>query len=129
MTEQTRVRSPEKMMAVGQLLLELMRVVRGYFQLDVETLLILLCIYDACKAASDAECVEQRGGGISRRMIAERLGLPRETVRRKVLALEELGLVSVNLEGKVDASFASDEAALAQAYDLCDAAVDRYERH
>lgn len=40
-------------------------------------------------------------GSISRRTIADKTGLPRETVRRKVAELAEQGHVSIDADGQV----------------------------
>jgi hypothetical protein len=92
-----------------ELLLDLLHCVRRvYSDVDMEGLVILLCVSDATMrpfmldASTPLEILlaskppEEVRGSISRRLIADKTGLPRETVRRKILELGESGHVTVD---------------------------------
>ena len=78
-----------------ELVLDLLHQLQSCYPIDVESIIILLCINDAtmrpfmqdADAASEyflpERLPEDVRGGISRIMIADKTGLPRETVRRK----------------------------------------------
>ena len=101
-----------------ELLLDLLYYVRAFYgDVDLETLLILLCVSDATMRpfmldSAQAQNVMQLPkppdeirGSISRRAIADKTGLPRETVRRKVLELVEKGMVIVDADERVRISY------------------------
>lgn len=89
-------------------MVELMRALYGE---DLEAALIMVCVTNATMqkfmaAASPEADVLRRAvlpesirGSISRRMIADKTGLPRETVRRKVAVLIERGQLYIDDDG------------------------------
>ncbi|MBL8549427.1 MAG: hypothetical protein JNJ73_05535 [Hyphomonadaceae bacterium] len=100
--------------AACELLLDLIHALkRHYAGVDMESLLILLCVSDACMRPFMLDPVlreqvreapappEEVRGAISRLMIADKTGLARETVRRKVAALVRAGLLFVDPEGRI----------------------------
>ncbi|HRE44200.1 MAG TPA: hypothetical protein PKY87_09540 [Terricaulis sp.] len=86
---------------------------RFYPGVDMDSLLILLCVSDATmrkfmvdldtppEVMHAAEPPDHVRGSISRRLIADKTGLPRETVRRKVADLVEGGHVSLDQDDGV----------------------------
>lgn len=101
-----------------ELLLDLLYYVRSFYgDIDLEAMLVLLCVSDATMRAfmldaSQAQQVMQLPrppdevrGSISRRAIADKTGLPRETVRRKTLELTEKGFLIVGADDRVRISY------------------------
>ena len=97
-----------------ELILDLLHELRGFYTgLDLEALLVLLCVSDATmrpfmldpKTPTATMCAakppEEIRGSISRRLIADKTGLPRETVRRRILELSESGHVTIDEEGRI----------------------------
>ncbi|WP_395644799.1 hypothetical protein [Terricaulis sp.] len=97
-----------------ELLLDLLHEARQFYgDVDLESLLILLCVSDATMRSfmlepATAQMVLQDPtppdalrGSISRRAIADKLGLPRETVRRKTSRLAAAGMISVDADDRV----------------------------
>jgi len=94
--------------ATSELLLDLVHTARTYFPLDLESLLIIACVNEATMrpfvldTATPPEVLhaarppEEVRGSISRRMVADKLGLPRETVRRKTSELAAMGFLRVD---------------------------------
>lgn len=84
---------------------------QSYLSLDLEALLIVACVSDATMrpfmSANAAPpptsefLPEDLRGSISRRMIADKTGIPRETVRRRVDELVAAGLLIVDSEDKL----------------------------
>lgn len=96
-----------------ELLLDLIYIGRKAWDVELEAFVILLCVSDATMrpfvldpatppeimcAARPPDSVR---GSISRRTIADKTGLPRETVRRKVAELAAAGHVSIDTKGQV----------------------------
>ncbi|MBI3440191.1 MAG: hypothetical protein HY054_16325 [Proteobacteria bacterium] len=92
--------------ALNELLFDLLYVAQSYYGLDLESLAIHLCVndatmkpfmsLDAAEIPSVPSLPEQMRGSISRRAVSEVTGLPRETVRRKVQAMVDRGLIIVD---------------------------------
>jgi len=90
------------------LLFDLTFFVRELYGDDLDCAQIMICVNDATMRAfmeslpSDSEVLRMRAppeemrGSISRRMIAEKTGIARETVRRKVGMLIEAGLLAAD---------------------------------
>lgn len=99
--------------ATGELALDVAHGLREIFPVDFESALILLCVNDATMwpvlrhAALDLEAMRQPylppeiRGSISRLMVADKTGLPRETVRRKIKELEKAGYLVVDDKDRV----------------------------
>ena len=99
--------------AATELMLDLFYLTTDYFRLDLETIWILAVIGHetmrpwildpaaASKHLTDQVVPEEMRGFISRRMVADRTGLPRETVRRRIAELEKRGLVALDTKGNV----------------------------
>lgn len=91
--------------AASELFLDIAHVTTSHYKLDLESVWILVVIgqetmrpwiLDEALAAehlSDEQTPPEIRGTISRRMVAEKTGLPRETVRRRIALLESRGLV------------------------------------
>jgi hypothetical protein len=124
--------------AANELLLELIYITRDYAKLDLESLLILLCVSDATMrpfmqaVASEPPPANERvdesiRGSISRRLVADKTGLPRETVRRRIEDLVDTGLIFVDDQGRLRSSPLLGDADLQRAIDAMHAAVGRYQ--
>lgn len=99
--------------AASEVLLDLIYLLQSFAKVDLESLHILLCVTDATmrpfmldpSAAHRMMTVERPPnevrGAISRRSIADKTGLPRETVRRKTAELAELGLLQIDDDGRI----------------------------
>ena len=110
-----------------ELTLDLIHCVRQFYgDVDMDSLLVLLYVSDATMRpfmATNAPGAaimqtktppDQIRGSISRRLIADKTGLPRETVRRKVAELAKKGHILVDDEGRVRISYGlADERAWA----------------
>jgi hypothetical protein len=95
------------------LLFSLIGFMRKAYGEDLESALIMICVSDAtmqnympgAKPGSDILRKEQLDesvrGSISRRMIADKTGLPRETVRRKVAQLIARNFLYVDANGAI----------------------------
>lgn len=125
--------------SANELLLEMLRIARGYAKVDLESLLVLLCVNDATMRPfmltdsdlplpTSAQIDEKLRGSISRRMIADETGLPRETVRRKADELVEAGLLIVDPEGRLRARPLLANADAQANVDALHAAISRYQR-
>ncbi|MBI3437083.1 MAG: hypothetical protein HY054_00210 [Proteobacteria bacterium] len=97
--------------AINELMMELLYLLQAYSEADMESVLIMLYVTDATMrpfmqapspevltAARPADAIR---GAISRRMIAEKTGLSRETVRRKTQKLAKAGLVLIDADDRV----------------------------
>ncbi len=99
--------------AANELLLDLLYLLQSYCKQDLESVAILLCVTDATMRPFMAggsvaleillaeRPPEDIRGAISRRMIADKTGLSRETVRRKTQELAEQGFVLIDEEDRV----------------------------
>ncbi len=96
-----------------ELALDIFYITTSYFQLDLEAIWILAVIGHetmrpwildpsaAPQHLTDQVVPEQLRGSISRVMVADRTGLPRETVRRRIAELEKEGLIALDAKGYV----------------------------
>jgi CRP-like cAMP-binding protein len=126
--------------ATNELMLDLIYLLQSYAKTDLESLVILLCVTDATMrpfmhdAKPDEELLatpkpsDQIRGAISRRMIADKTGLSRETVRRKTQELAEVGLIKVDPDDRVRAAQRLDENDFASTVENGHKAVVRYIR-
>lgn len=122
------------------LLYELIGFMRIAFGEDLESALIMICVSDATMqkympgASPDSEVMlkqtldESVRGSISRRMIADKTGLPRETVRRKVAQLVARNFLYVDSNGAIRATPRLHDPELRQAVINAHEAVKTYQR-
>lgn len=99
--------------AASELMLDIFYTVTKHYQLDLEAIWILTVIGHetmrpwisdpalAAKHMSDARVPDSVRGSISRLMVADRTGLPRETVRRRIAELIAKGLLAPDEKGNV----------------------------
>lgn len=99
--------------AATELMLDLFYTTTSYFQLDLEAIWIIAVIghetmrpwiLDSTTAPqhmTDQRVPDHVRGSISRVMVADRTGLPRETVRRRIAELEKKGLIALDERGHV----------------------------
>lgn len=123
----------------AELLLDIWHELRQLFpDSDVESLLFLLCVLEATMRPfmntispepgilSDPEPPNDVRGFISRRAIADKLGLSRETVRRKTAELAKLGYVAIDRDHGVRMSYALADAASWRRVENSHRAILRY---
>lgn len=127
-----------KFYAALELTLDVWHIVRSTTAVDPESLMIYLCVTEATMrplilgADNPAEVLasihpdEEYRGSISRLLVADRLGLPRETVRRKIKAMVKDGLLMQDDEGRVRVVSRLDEPKALAAPGEIHAAVLRY---
>jgi DNA-binding transcriptional ArsR family regulator len=99
--------------AASELVLDLFYTATKFYQLDLEAIWILMVIGHetmrpwildptlAPKHMTDARVPDSVRGSISRLMVSDRTGLPRETVRRRIAELSAVGLVTADEKGNV----------------------------
>ena len=94
--------------AMTELILDLVHTLQAHHKVDLESLMILLRTQDATMrpfvldpntphdVLHSVTPPDEIRGAISRRMIADKTGLPRETVRRKTADLAEKGWLVID---------------------------------
>jgi DNA-binding transcriptional ArsR family regulator len=99
--------------AAVELFLDTLHIARSVIDLDLESVVIYFCISEASmrplvlgadvppQVRHAALPPEDYRGSISRLLIADRTGLPRETVRRKTNKLVKMGLLTEDDHGRV----------------------------
>lgn len=124
--------------ALAELILDLNYLQQTFCKVDLESMHIIMCVTDASMRTFmlDPETREavmttvnppdSIRGSISRRTIADKTGLPRETVRRKISELAELGLLQIDAAGRVRASQLLGDPALQRTLEGGHAAILRY---
>lgn len=127
-----------KTYAAAELFLDLHYFVSRLAKADCESLAIYVCIAEATmrpvvrnrvladRIATASVAPEESRGSISMLLIADRLGLPRETVRRKVKKLVASGLAYQDAEGRIRTTPNLDETHVQEAIEGIHAAVGRY---
>lgn len=127
-----------KTYAAAELFLDMLYWVGKLADTDIESLAILVCVTEATMrpVLGDAELVERIAtmevapegarGSMSMLLIADRLGLPRETVRRKVKKLIVDGLVYQDEDGRIRTVSKLGEPDVQQAIAGIHTAVGRY---
>lgn len=108
-------------------------------EMDLETLLIFLVVNEAAMRPllvgprarldliDDPSPPDAARGSLSRNLIADRAGLARETVRRKVNALIEAGLFTESRDGEVRPTPLLSDTVYQKIADECFEAVGRYD--
>lgn len=122
-----------------ELMLDMMYAARQAAPIDLESLLIYLTVSEATMrpllldpatppdVLELAEPPEEFRGSITRVLVADRLGLPRETVRRKVQKLLKMGLIQEDGDGRVRTTRNFGDARIQSWVRNSFAAVQRYE--
>lgn len=126
--------------ATNELLLDLIYLLQSYTKTDLESMLILLCVTDATMRPFMHDTMPTQAlmqtpkpddevrGAISRRMIADKTGLSRETVRRKTQELADAGLIRIDEDDRVRSAQRLDEPQFARAVEEGHKVVVRYIR-
>lgn len=121
-----------------ELLFDLTFFIREIYGDDLDCALIMICVNDATmrpfmeKAGPESEVLRVRAppdvirGSISRRMIAEKTGIARETVRRKVANLIDAGLLVADADDAVRVVSRLDDPLTLRTLEAGHAAVKRY---
>lgn len=119
------------------LLLDLSFIANEFVQADYESMMIFVCAAEATmrplmqrvetgSSINAAYPPEHLRGSISRLLIADRTGLPRETVRRKTNALVDRGLLFEDSEGRVRCPPTLSDPRVQNAIEEMHAAISRY---
>lgn len=102
-----------KVYASMELLLDMLHSARSFVPADLDSIAIYLCVGEATMRPVLADPVkvkeletierapEELRGSITMLQVADRLGMPRETVRRKVKQLIEKGLLYADDRGRI----------------------------
>jgi len=124
--------------AINELMTELLYLLQSYSDADMESVLIMLYVTDATmrpfmhdqapspEVLTTARPADVIRGAISRRMIAEKTGLSRETVRRKTQKLAKAGLVLVDADDRVRSAQRLDDEGVQRMVMAGHKAVVRY---
>jgi hypothetical protein len=123
-----------------ELMLDLVYASRVGPKLDLESMFIYLTVSEASRRplmldpSTPAEVLElveppeEYRGSITRLLVADRIGMPRETVRRKIQRMIEEGLLAEDAEGRVRTTRNFGEGSVQDWTRLTFAAVQRYEQ-
>jgi hypothetical protein len=121
-----------------ELFLDMLHAVRKLVDIDLESIAIYICVAEATirpvvadprKVAELAEvevAPEDLRGSITMLLVSDRLGMPRETVRRKVKQLITMGLLYQDEKGRVRSTPTFHEPRLAESVKAISVAVRRY---
>lgn len=133
-------RTRPRVYAACELFLDILWSVRSRApDMDLETLLIFLVVNEAAmrpllvgpNARHDLldhpHPPDEARGAISRNLLADRTGLPRETVRRKVNQLIAAALINETREGELRPATMLSDVIYQQIADECYEAVKRYD--
>jgi len=127
-----------KFFGLLELYLDLTHIVRGDGSLDLESVLIMVCAAEATMhplilsqstppaARKMSNPPEEYRGSISRSLLAERTGLPRETVRRKVATLVATGRLIEDGSRRIRTPANLDRKRLQKLGEAAFVAVERY---
>src|SRR5690349_4187377 len=127
-----------KFFAALELALDVWHIARASTAIDPESLMIYLCVTEATMrplvldgvsppdVLTSIHPAEEYRGSISRLLVADRLSLPRETVRRKIKAMVKDGLLMQDDEGRVRVVSRLGDAAVVAVPSEVHAAVLRY---
>ncbi len=123
---------------LNELMMELLYLLQTYSNTDLESLLILFYVNDATMRpfmldeAPSAELLatprppDAIRGAVSRRMLAEKTGLSRETVRRKIRHLARAGLILIDADDHVRSAQRLHEPDVQRMIEAGHKAVTRY---
>ena len=121
-----------------ELLLDLTRATRMLVQADLESIAICLCVAEATmrpvladparvhELSTTDRAPEAWRGSVTMLQVADRLDMPRETVRRKVKQLIESGLLCADDKGRIRSTPNFDNPTVGSAIDDVHDAVCRY---
>lgn len=127
-----------KTYAAMELVLDILHSARSFVPTDLESIAIYVCVGEATMRpvlanpakVKELETVdrapEELRGSITMLQVADRLGMPRETVRRKVKQLIEKGLLYADEKGRIRSTPNFDNPALNQTIQAIHDAVERY---
>lgn len=121
-----------------ELVLDVLHAARGVADIDLESLNIYLCVAEATmrpvladpdfvkRISTDDVAPETVRGSITMLLVADRLNIPRETVRRKVKKLIEQGLLYEDEKGRIRSTPTFGNPKVSVAVHAIQSAVDRY---
>lgn len=121
-----------------ELFLDILHAVRGLVDIDFESIAIYVCVAEATMrpVMADTDLVEKLPdlevapedirGSITMLLVSDRLGLPRETVRRKVKQLIAMNLLYEDEKGRVRSTPNFENPKVSEAVKSIHDAVRRY---
>ncbi len=124
--------------ASAELFLDMLHAVRKLVDIDLESIAIYVCVAEATirpvvadprKVAELSEvevAPEDLRGSITMLLVSDRLGMPRETVRRKVKQLLTMGLLYQDEKGRVRSTPNFHEPRMAESVKAISDAIRRY---
>lgn len=124
--------------ASAELFLDMLHAVRKLVDVDLESIAIYVCVAEATmrpvvadprrvdELAEVAVASEELRGSITMLLVSDRLGMPRETVRRKVKQLIKTGLLYQDDKGRVRSTPTFHEPKMAESVKAISDAVRRY---
>lgn len=124
--------------AITELSLDLLHEYREIFDVDIECVLILMCVNEATmrpllldpltpkEALTALNPPPESRGAISRLMVADKTGLPRETVRRKIKRLAKAGYITVDENDRVQTKTHLGEPRVRRSIEAAHRATLRY---
>jgi hypothetical protein len=124
--------------ASAELFLDLLHAVRTLVDIDLESIAIYVCVAEATirpvvadprrvAELADVEVApEDLRGSITMLLVSDRLGMPRETVRRKVKHLIQMGLLYQDDKGRVRSTPNFHESKMIESVKAISDAVRRY---
>ncbi len=124
--------------ASAELFLDMLHAVRKMVNVDLESIAIYVCVAEATmrpvvadprrvdELAEVAVAPEDLRGSITMLLVSDRLGMPRETVRRKVKHLITMGLLYQDDKGRVRSTPNFHEPKMAEGMRAIGDAVRRY---
>ena len=125
--------------AANELVLDVLHVARQIADVDLDSLLIYLCVNEATMRpmlldpSTPSEVLEmvkppeEFRGSISRLLVSDKLAMPRETVRRKIQQMVASGFLMEDDDGRVRSSSRFAEAAIQKCVKDVYASVQRYD--
>jgi hypothetical protein len=121
-----------------ELLLDVLHAARTFVDIDLESLNIYLCVAEATmrpvlaepnivqQLATTEVAPETLRGSITMLLVADRLDIPRETVRRKVKRLIEKGLLYEDDKGRIRSTPNFNDPRVGETVHAIQDAIDRY---
>jgi hypothetical protein len=119
-----------KTYASMELILDVLHSARTFVPADLDSIAIYICVGEATMrpvlADPTERAPEELRGSITMLQVADRLAMPRETVRRKVKQMIEKGLLYADDKGRIRSTPNFDNPGLGPAVEAIHEAVRRY---
>lgn len=123
--QQDAVELQHDLLASSEVMLDLFYEAHALLELDLTDTLIVMCVVNASLKRPQSPSLPSVRVVISQRLIAERLGIPRESARRRVRGLADRGVLQMSAHGQV-LGLTLDSARLQQLARVGTRAITRY---